>query len=354
MDTFSTPVSTAVVGASGYAGGEIVRLLEANANFELRIAAANSSAGKLLGQCHPHLNRYRGLSVQATDAQSLASCQVVFLALPHGVSAPLVEKLRSLNPELLIVDCGADFRLESAQDWFDYYGSDHAGTFPYGMPELTLADGTKQRERLRGARAIAVPGCNVSALTLSLAPLVTAGLIDGHDLSAVLPVGLSGAGKKLAENLLASEVMGSASAYAVGGSHRHIPEVLQNLRCAGAADPSLTFTPVLVPFTRGILSVCHALSDASEAQARAALEEAYGEEPFMRVLPEGEFPAVKHVVGSNSFHVGVSSDRRTGRLTVIGALDNLGKGTAGAAIQSAQLALGLDEDAYLPRTAVAP
>jgi len=222
------------------------------------------------------------------------------------------------------------------------------------MPELILKDGGRQRDRLAGATRIAVPGCNVTAITLGLAPGVAAGVVAADDLVSVLAVGPSGAGKSLRTDLLAAEILGSASAYGIGGKHRHNPEIVQNLTAAGGAGVSISFTPVLVPMARGILATSTAKLTADPAAVRAAWEEAYAGETFVRVLPDGSFPRVADTTGANTCLIGLAVDERAGRVVVVSALDNLGKGTAGAAIQSTNIALGLPESLGLPVNGVAP
>lgn len=347
----------AVVGASGYAGGETLRLLAGHRGVQVATVAAHSSAGKQLSEVAPHVDLGHDPVLQETTVENLCGHDAVVLALPHGQSGHIAAQLRQVDPQVLVLDLGADHRLDSAQDWEDYYGSEHSGTWTYGMPELPLADGTRQRELLRGTREIAVPGCNATAVTLGVAPLVRRGLIDGGALGAVLPVGYSGAGRTAKQHLLFSEAQGSASPYAVGGSHRHVPEILQNLRRAGAeGELRLTFTPVLVPMSRGILAVINAPVDpgTTTADLLEALGADYGQEHFLTVLPEGRMPTTGQVTGANTVRIGAAVDRRSGQATVIAALDNLVKGTAGAALQSLNLALGLPERTGLSRTALAP
>ncbi len=345
--------SVAVAGASGYAGGEALRILAAHPEFTVTTVTAHQNAGQQLIDVHPHLRSLAHLTLQPTDAQTLAGHDVVILALPHGASGEITAQL----PEsTLVLDCGADHRLGDPQAWARFYGGDYAGAWDYGMPELLHADGTSQRTVLATSRRIAVPGCNVTAVTLALAPGVRAGLIEPVDLVAVLAVGPSGAGRTLRADLLASELMGSASAYAVGGVHRHIPEIQQNLSIAGAAEVSISFTPVLVPMARGILatSTARLVPGVTAAEVREAWENAYAGEPFVQVLPEGRFPRVADTVGANTCLIGLAVDEAAGRVVVVSALDNLVKGTAGAAIQSANLALGLAETTGLTVDGVAP
>ncbi len=347
------PFSVAVAGASGYAGGELLRLLAAHPDFEIKTVTANQNAGQPLVAVQPHLRSLAGLTLTETTPQTLSGHDVVFLALPHGMSGALTAEL---DEGTLVVDCGADHRLRDAEDWAKFYGGDYHGAWSYGLPELPLATGGKQRAELPGARRIAVPGCNVTAITLGLAPAVHARLVEAEDLVAVLAVGTSGAGKSLKPHLLASEIMGSASAYGVGGVHRHTPEIRQNLAAAGGGSVNISFTPVLVPMSRGILATSTATlaPDASPAAVREAFEAAYADEPFVHLLPEGRFPRTADVAGANTALVGLAVDESANRVVTVTAIDNLVKGTAGAAIQAANLALGLDESAGLPVEGVAP
>ena len=341
--------TVAIAGASGYVGGELLRLVSAHPDLELVAATANSNAGSTIGSLHPHLADYSDVLLAETTAENLRGADIVFLALPHTTSAEVAAFLRH---DQIVLDCGADFRLEDAEQWVKFYGTEHQGTWTYGMPELALADGTKQRTKLSGATRIAVPGCNVTAITLALAPLVNAGVIARDDIVSVLSVGTSGAGRSLKTNLLASEVMGSASAYQVGGIHRHTPEIEQNLAKAAGAPVSVSFTPVLVPMSRGILAVNTAKFVSGDAAQ--ALRSAYQGESFVHVLADGEFPSTSSTLGANTCVIGVALDKHAGRVVVISAIDNLVKGTAGAAIQSLNIALGLPEDTGLTVNGVAP
>jgi N-acetyl-gamma-glutamyl-phosphate reductase len=353
--------SVAVSGASGYAGGEILRLLADHPDIEIRTVTAHSNAGQPLIAHQPHLRSLAHLTLQETTPEILSGHDIVFLALPHGQSGQYTD---ALTDTPLVIDAGADHRLESIADWDRFYGGDFHDPWVYGVPELPVA-GAKQRDRLVGASRIAAPGCNASTVSLSLAPGVAAGVIDPSDIVAVLAVGPSGAGKSLKPHLLASEVLGSANPYAVGGSHRHIPEIRQALAASRAdahdgesADEGIriSFTPVIVPMARGILATSSArIADgASDADIRAAWENAYGAETFVRVLPDGQFPRTADVLGANTALLGLAIDRAAGRVTVVAALDNLVKGTAGAAVQSMNIALGLPEDRALSVNGVAP
>src|SRR5215212_8672284 len=282
-----------VTGATGYAGGEVCRLLAGHPNLRLTGVHANSSAGRRLGELQPHLLPFAGMTVQSSDAASLAGYDVVVLALPHGESAVIAEQLPA---ETLVVDCGADHRLNDPAAWSRWYGGLHAGSWPYGLPELP-----GQREQLVQAKRIAVPGCYPTSVTLALAPALAAGLIE-PDVVVVAASGTSGAGKSAKPNLLGSEVMGSVSAYGVGGVHRHTPEMIQNLTQAAGAPVTVSFTPTLVPMSRGILATCSAkLRPGMDADtARAAYAKAYADEPFVHLLPEGQWPTTAQVLGANT------------------------------------------------------
>jgi len=347
--------SVAVSGASGYAGGEILRLLASHPDIEIRTVTAHSNAGQPLVQHQPHLRSLAHLTLQDTTPEILAGHDIVFLALPHGQSGQYAD---ALGDTPLVIDAGADHRLTSQDSWDAFYGGDFHEPWAYGVPEL-LVGGRKQRETLRDATRIAAPGCNASTVSLSLAPGVAAGVIDPGDIVSVLAVGPSGAGKSLKTNLLASEILGTANPYAVGGTHRHIPEIRQALAAASGAAPDgirISFTPVLVPMSRGILATSTApiVGEVSDAEIRAAWEDAYGDETFVQLLPAGQFPRTADVLGANTALIGLAIDRAANRVTVVTAVDNLVKGTAGAAIQSMNLALGLPESRALSVNGVAP
>ncbi|MBO8185744.1 N-acetyl-gamma-glutamyl-phosphate reductase [Streptomyces spirodelae] len=343
-------VRTAVAGASGYAGGEVLRLLAGHPGVEVGALTGNSNAGQRFGVLQPHLVPFADRVLEETTVEVLRGHDVVFLALPHGQSAAVAEQLGSADEGPLVIDCGADFRLADAADWERFYGTPHAGTWPYGLPELPGA-----REALRGARRIAVPGCFPTAVSLALAPAYAAGLAEPEAV-IVAATGTSGAGKALKPHLLGSEVMGSMSPYGVGGTHRHTPEMVQNLSAAAGERVSVSFTPTLAPMPRGILATCSAkaLPGVGAEQLRAAYEKAYQDEPFVTLLPEGQWPATAAVQGSNSVHLQVAYDREADRIIVVSAVDNLTKGTAGGAVQSMNIALGLDEGLGLSTIGVAP
>ncbi|NYD42018.1 N-acetyl-gamma-glutamyl-phosphate reductase [Nocardioides panaciterrulae] len=341
----------AVAGASGYAGGELLRHLLAHPEVEIGALTGASNAGQALGSLQPHLLPLADRVLEPTNLDTLAGHDVVFLALPHGQSGAIAAEL---GDDVVVVDCGADFRLADPAAWERFYGGDHAGTWPYGLPELP-----GQRDRLRGATRVAVPGCYPTVSTLTLAPAVAAGIVE-PDVVVVAASGTSGAGKAAKAHLLGSEVMGNASAYGVGGTHRHTPEITQNLSSLVGGTVAVSFTPVLVPMPRGILATCSAplardlAGGLTAEEAHELYAKAYADEPFVHVLPPDQWPQTKSVIGSNAVHVQVTVDEAAGRLVAVGAVDNLAKGTAGAAVQCMNLALGLDEGLGLTTVGIAP
>ncbi|WP_406056717.1 N-acetyl-gamma-glutamyl-phosphate reductase [Streptomyces sp. NBC_01077] len=340
-------VRVAVAGASGYAGGELLRLLLAHPHVEIGALTGHSNAGQRLGALQPHLLPLADRVLVPTTADELAGHDVVFLALPHGQSAAVAEQL---GPDVLVVDMGADFRLKEPADWETYYGSPHAGTWPYGLPELPGA-----RTALEGSKRVAVPGCYPTAVSLALFPAYENGLAEPEAV-IVAASGTSGAGKAAKPHLLGSEVMGSMSPYGVGGGHRHTPEMIQNLSGPAGERVTVSFTPTLAPMPRGILATCTATAKpgVTAETVRAAYEKAFADEPFVHLLPEGQWPATASVYGSNAVQVQVAYDAAANRIIAISAIDNLTKGTAGGAVQSMNIALGLPEDTGLSTIGVAP
>ncbi|UYQ65438.1 N-acetyl-gamma-glutamyl-phosphate reductase [Streptomyces peucetius] len=344
-------VRVAVAGASGYAGGEILRLLTSHPGVEIGAVTAHSSAGRTLGEVQPQLAALAHRVLEETSASTLRGHDVVFLALPHGRSASLAAEL---EPGTLVVDCGADFRLREPADWQRFYGTEHAGTWPYGLPELPGA-----RDELRGTTRIAVPGCYPTAITLALYPAYAERLVEPEAV-IVASSGTSGAGRALKPRLLGSEVMGAMSPYGVGGGHRHTPEVAQNLSRVANERVTVSFTPTLAPMPRGILATCsarlrpHVAFDGRTDEVREVFGAAYADEPFVRLLPDGQWPSTGAVLGSNTVQVQVAVDAAARRLICVSAVDNLTKGTAGGAVQSMNVALGLPERLGLPTNGVAP
>ncbi len=331
-------IRVAVAGASGYAGGELLRLIAGHPEFDLVAATAHTQAGTPVAAVHPQLAGL-DLVLGSTDAAGLADADLVFLALPHGQSAALAAQLPA---GVKIVDLGADFRLLDGDAWARYYGGTHAGTWTYGLPELP-----GQRAAIAAGDRVASTGCYAAAITLALAPLIAAGVADPADVVVVAASGTSGAGRSAKVNLLASEVLGDLSPYKVG-AHQHVPEIKQ---ATGAT--SLSMTPVLAPMPRGILATVTA-RPLGAADPSAVLRAAYADEPFVHVLPAGSWPHTAATSGSNSCHLQATLDVDSGRIVVVSALDNLGKGAAGQAVQCANLMLGLPETAGLSVFGVAP
>lgn len=342
-------MTAAVAGASGYAGGELLRLLLQHPALEIGPLAAHGAAGRFVGELHPHLTPLADRTFRETDAAALAEADVVFLALPHGHSAALAAELPQ---SVAIVDLGADHRLTDRAAWQAYYGDGGAAdAWPYGLPELA-----GMRPVLTAARRVAAPGCYATAVGLALAPLLGAGLVEPADVVVVAASGTSGAGRVPTPSLLGSEVMGGMSAYKAGGAHQHTPEMAQTLTTAAGELVTLSFTPLLAPMPRGILATCTARlrPGVDTAALRAGFEASYAGEPFLRLLPAGTWPRTAATYGSNACHLQVAADQHAGRAVVVTAIDNLGKGAAGQAVQCANLLLGLPETAGLTATGVAP
>ncbi len=338
-------ISVAVAGASGYAGGELLRLLHNHPDFDVCAVTAAANAGQPLAVVHPQLAALGDVVIEATTAEVLSAADLVFLALPHGASAAIIADL----PErTCVVDLGADFRLRSAEQWTHYYpGYVHAGCWTYGLPELV------SRDDLSAAKRIANPGCYATAIALGFAPVLAH--LDATDLTVVAASGTSGAGRKPVESLLASEVLGSMSAYKVGGVHQHTPEIEQTLSNFTDQEVRLSFTPLLAPMARGILATLTARATHADARnVRELLESYYSTEPFVRVLPEGQQPTTASVLGSNAAAMQAVHDPRTDRVVITVAIDNLVKGAAGQALQNANIMCGFEETMGLSAIGVAP
>ena len=356
-------VRVAVAGASGYAGGELLRLIAAHPDLELGPVTGHASVGAAVTDLHPHLASLAGLTFEPTEPARLATADLVFLALQPEESAAIAARL----PDgAAVIDLSASFRLADPADWTAFYGGPYAGRWVYGLPELPGA-----RDRIRAARQVAAPGCHATAVILALAPLLAAGLADPADIVAVAASGTSGAGRSPRPGLLATEVLGAVSAYQVGGVHRHTPEIEQALGEVTGTRPTVSFTPLLVPMPRGILATCTARlagrpvsansvsansvsANSVAADPRAVLADAYAGEPFIRVLPDGQWPSTAATLGGNAVHLQAAADAHAGRAVVVAAEDNLVKGAAGQAIQIANLMLGLPEGAGLAVNGVAP
>ena len=329
-------MKTAVIGASGYAGGELLRLLATHPVFEVAVVSAHSNAGEQVTSVHPQLQSYAGREFVTADSIDFTQIELVFLALPHGESAALIAKLPS---HLKIVDLGADFRLEDPAQWEKYYGGKHAGAWVYGLPELAPG----QREAIKNQNKVANPGCYATSISLGIAPAIS--LIDSSDIVVVAASGTTGAGRSAKINLIGSEVMGSLSSYKFGGVHQHTPEIEQALSAVANKEVKISFTPILAPMPRGILATITAklTSAMTTEQAHQLYSKHYANEFFVDLLPAGQMPKTSAVTGSNKVQIQVAVDQHSNRLVVSVAIDNLGKGAAGQAIQNANLVCGLSE-----------
>jgi N-acetyl-gamma-glutamyl-phosphate reductase len=328
-----------VAGASGYAGGELLRLLAAHPDLDVVAVAAHGNAGQRLGDVHPNLRSLAALTLVPTTADALSDADLVFLALPHGASPALAAEL---DPGQKVVDLGSDHRLADPAAHAKYYGGEFHEPWVYGLPELPGA-----RAAVTGATRVANTGCHAVAAILAAAPLVAAGLADPDDVVVTSASGTSGAGRSALPHLLGSEVMGDLTGYKVG-AHRHVPEIKQ-----AAGITSLTMIPVLAPMPRGILSTV-SLRARGDGDPSEVLQDAYADEPFVHVLGPGQQPRTASTAGSNSAHLQAVVDSDSGRIVVTSAIDNLGKGAAGQALQNANLMLGLPETAGLSVDGVAP
>jgi N-acetyl-gamma-glutamyl-phosphate reductase len=329
-------MKTAVIGASGYAGGELLRLLAIHPHFEVTVVSAHSNVGVQVTTVHPQLQSYAGRTFVATDSIDFASLNLVFLALPHGESAALVEKIPA---NVKIVDLGADFRLEDPAQWEKYYGGNYAGAWVYGLPELAVG----QREAIKKESRVANPGCYATSISVGIAPALN--LINVSDIVVVAASGTTGAGRTAKINLIGSEVMGSLTSYKFGGVHQHTPEIEQALSAVAQKPAKISFTPILAPMPRGILSTITAklIAPLTTQQAHELFSQHYASEFFVDLLPLGQLPKTSAVIGSNKVQIQVAVDEHTQRLVISVAIDNLGKGAAGQAIQNANLICGLAE-----------
>lgn len=334
---YTLSMKTGIIGASGYSGGELLRLLAMHPEFETSYISAHSNSGELISSIHPHLAFYGDQRFSPMDIDAINSCDLVFLALPHGESAKVIS---AIAPGVKIVDLGADFRLQSPEKWSTYYSGEHAGTWTYGLPELP-----GYRENIRKSSRIANPGCYATSVELGIAPAINSQLIDGKDIVVVAASGTTGAGRSAKINLLGSEVMNSLTSYKFGGVHQHTPEIEENLSAINGGQIGISFTPILAPMPRGILSTITAKlqNGISYSQVRDAYTSLYKDEPFIELLSEGQLPRTASVAGSNAVHIQVAEDQHTNRLIVSVAIDNLGKGASSQAIQNANLICGLPE-----------
>ena len=333
-----------VVGASGYSGGELLRLLSIHPTFEVEYIAAGSSAGALITDIHPNLLTYTRRTFEATSVERMNDCELVFIALPHGESSKFVSHV---NPEVRIVDLGADFRLKSATSWEKYFGGVHAGSWVYGLPEIP-----GNRLNISKASRVANPGCYATSIALAAAPALWADLVEPEDIVVVAASGTTGAGRKASTNLLASEVMGSLSSYKFGGVHQHTPEIEETLFEISKAPVKISFTPILAPMPRGILTTVTSrlIRDVDTQAMQVAYTDFYKNEKFVTILEGSTLPRTSAVIGSNSTQIQVAVDLHTNRLVVSAAIDNLGKGAASQAIQNANIMCDIAEDSGLSTT----
>ena len=331
-------MKTAVVGASGYAGGELLRLLSNHPKFKLSYIAAGSNAGEPITNLHPQLTNFTGRNFEETEIAKINNSDLVFIALPHGESAKLISQI---DPKVKVVDLGADFRLVDGKKWEKYYGGKHAGSWVYALPELV------DHKLISSANKVANPGCYATAIALSIAPALS--LINAEDIVVVAASGTTGAGRSAKVNLLGSEVMNNLSSYKFGGIHQHTPEIEQILSSISKASVKVSFTPVLAPMPRGILATVTAklTRQSSAEQIREIYQTFYSGSKFVRLLPVGSMPMTSAVLGTNNAQIQIAVDEHVNRLVISSAIDNLGKGAAGQAIQNANLMCDLAEDAGL-------
>ena len=331
-------MKTAVVGASGYAGGELLRLLSNHPKFKLSYIAAGSNAGEPITNLHPQLTNFTGRNFEETEIAKINNSDLVFIALPHGESAKLISQI---DPKVKIVDLGADFRLVDGKKWEKYYGGKHAGSWVYALPELV------DHKLISSANKVANPGCYATAIALSIAPALS--LINAEDIVVVAASGTTGAGRSAKVNLLGSEVMNNLSSYKFGGIHQHTPEIEQILSSISKASVKISFTPVLAPMPRGILATVTAklTQQSSAEQIREIYQTFYSGSKFVRLLPVGSMPMTSAVLGTNNAQIQIAVDEHVNRLVISSVIDNLGKGAAGQAIQNANLMCDLAEDAGL-------
>jgi len=332
-----------VIGASGYAGGELLRLLSNHPKFKLSYISAGSNAGELISSIHPHLSHFADMKFEVTDISLINKCELVFIALPHGESAKLISQI---DEEIKIVDLGADYRLASKESWQKYYSIEHAGKWIYGLPEIIGS------AKIAKESKVANPGCYATAISLAIAPMLE--FIDASDLVVVAASGTTGAGRSAKIDLLGSEVMNSMNVYKFGGVHQHTPEIEECLTQWSGSNVKLLFTPMLAPMPRGILATVSGklTKSVSIEHLRQTYENFYQNSSFVSLLPIGQMPKTSSVGGSNNVQIQVAIDEHTQRIVVSSVIDNLGKGAAGQAIQNANLICGFNEDLGLSSLAV--
>ncbi len=323
-----------LVGGSGYAGGELLRLLAGHPVFQVAAISAHSNAGEEITSIHPQLQSYAGRKFTAFAPEEFANCDLIFLALPHGGSAKVIAQL---PPSAKIVDLGADYRLQSKDSWSKYYGGEYAGSWVYGIPDIP-----GKSEEISASTRVANPGCYATSIVLGTA--AASQFADLSDVVVVAASGTTGAGRSAKINLIASEVAGSLTSYKFGGVHQHTPEIEEALTSISGQQVKVSFTPILAPMPRGILSTITLMltKEISIEEVRKAFEEFYKDSPFVILLPEGQMPKTSAVLGSNYAQMQVAIDSHTNRLVISVAIDNLGKGAAAQALHNANLISGLD------------
>ena len=341
------PQNIAILGASGYTGAELVRLISTHPSFQIKALSGDRKAGQPMSSVYPHLRHMDLPDLCRIEDIDFSGIDLAFCALPHATSQAVIA---DLPPDLKVVDLSADFRLRDPEAYAKWYGKPHSAPdlqkeAVYGLTEFYRAEIAK-------ARLVAGTGCNAATGQFALRPLIAAGVIDLDDIIMDLKAASSGAGRSLKEHLLSSELSENVKGYSVGGTHRHLGEFDQEFSAIAGRDIRVQLTPHLLPATRGIVMTCSLKGDA--ATVHATLANAYADEPFLQVLPIGEMPQMKDVRASNFCHIGVAGDRVPGRTTVIATLDNLTKGSSGQAIQNANLMLGLDETSGLMAAPVFP
>jgi len=337
----------AILGASGYTGAELVRLIATHPGMAIAALSAHSKAGQPMAQAFPHLRHLDLPDLVTIDQIDFSEIDLCFCALPHKTSQDVI---RALPRDLKIADLSADFRLRDPAAYEKWYGNPHSAPLMqkeavYGLTEF-------YREDIRTARLVAGTGCNAATGQYALRPLIADGVIDLDSIVIDLKTGVSGAGRALKENLLHAELSEGAHAYAVGGTHRHLGEFDQEFSAVAGRDVRVQFTPHLLPANRGIIATVYVQGEPD--QVHDSLAGAYADEPFVHVLPMGEHPSTRHIRGSNFCHIGVVADRIAGRAVVVAALDNLTKGSSGQALQNANLMLGEDETTGLMLAPVFP
>ena len=334
-------IKVGVIGASGYAGGELLRLLLGHPEFHLTYISAGSNAGELITSIHPALTAFGLQKFETTSSAAANKCDLLFIALPHGESAKLIKEI---DESVKIVDLGADFRLESSASWENYYGGEYAGAWVYGSAELSGCS-----EKISKSSRVANPGCYATAIEIASAPLLQSNQVDASDLVVVAASGTTGAGRSAKINLIGSEVMNTLASYKFGGVHQHTPEIEEALLRTGGKPVKVSFTPILAPMPRGILATVTAKysGNLDLSQLRDLFSNYFAQSPFVHLLPSGQMPTTNAVTGTNDAHLQVAIDQHAFRVVVSIAIDNLGKGAAGQAIHNANLIFGLASTAGL-------